>query len=89
MYQARISTHDRMSHDFHTFGLDGIALNRVVERHAMELSRNEISAGLRAGHGRKPVRFALGALLMRTGRALAGPAVTAPAPAAAGAESAA
>jgi hypothetical protein len=76
-----------MSHDFHAYGLDGIALNRVAERHAAERRRNEMAIALKRGQGRGPVRFALGALLMRVGGALAGTTMVVPMPPAVGADS--
>jgi hypothetical protein len=69
-----------MSNDFHTFGLDGISLNRVAERHAAELSRNEVAAALRTQGHRPSIRLALGSLLVRFGRSLGRPAVAASTP---------
>jgi hypothetical protein len=80
MNHARSSTHHQMSNDFHTFGLDGISLNRVAERHAAELSRNEVAAALRTQGHRPSIRLALGSLLVRFGRSLERPAVAAATP---------
>jgi hypothetical protein len=80
MHHARSSTHHQMSNDFHTFGLDGIALNRVTLSHAAELARNEVAAALRTQGHRPSIRRALGSLLVRFGRSLERPAVAASTP---------
>ena len=79
MNQSHTSIHNRMAHDFHTFGLDGIGLNRVAERHAVEAHRNEVAA-LISGTKRNPIRWALGALLLAAGRSLAGTKLAPPVP---------
>jgi hypothetical protein len=78
MTHPRTRIHDRMAHDFHTFGLDGIGLNRVAERHAAEARRNEVAA-LRSGKTRQPLRYAIGGLLLMAGRYLEGKTVATPA----------
>lgn len=69
--------YSRVSRDFFTHGMDGIAVNRVAERHAMEQYRNELATTRSTNSARSSFRHALGQLLIAAGRLLAGAPATA------------
>jgi hypothetical protein len=78
-HQTQIPRHT-ISHDFLTYGHEGIGLNRAMERRAAERERDLIAATHRAPGLPSSVRRWLGDIMIAIGTGIAGKKALAPRP---------